>query len=486
MDTNRESCYRALVARDARYDGVFFVGVTTTGIYCRPICPARTPRADRCRFFGGPAAAEAAGFRPCLRCRPELAPGLAPVDSTARIARLAADRIDAGALNDDGTLPELAAELGISPRQLRRAIRKEFGVTAVALAQTRRLLLAKQLLTETDLPLIRVASASGFSSVRRFNALFLSHYGMAPSRLRKDSNRAASGGLLKLLLGYRPPLDWSFLLEFLGSHSTPGVEQVEGNSYLRTVAIGPQQGWFRVSPVAGRAALAVEFPATLAPALPPLLGAVRGLLDLDAHPKAIADQLGAHPDLAPHVASRTGLRIPGATDGFELAVRTILGQLVSVRAATTLSGRLARTFGEPIQSPFPGLDRLSPTPHRLAAAEETSLTLLGIAPTRARAVIALARAVVEGRIRLDPTTDPEAAIRRLRELPGIGDWTAQSIALRALRWTDAFPASDLALVRAAGASSPRDLARMAEAWRPWRGYAAIALWHSYLHPSQED
>ncbi|QEH33823.1 DNA-3-methyladenine glycosylase 2 [Aquisphaera giovannonii] len=485
MDANAETFYRALAARDARYDGLFFVGVTTTGIYCRPVCPARTPRAERCRFFPGAPAAEAAGFRPCLRCRPELAPGLAPADATGRIARLAAERIEAGALNDDGSIPGLAGELGVSARQLRRAIRKEFGVTAVALAQTRRLLLAKQLLTETDLPLIRVATASGFSSLRRFNALFRSHYGMPPSRLRKGAARVAPDGDLRLLLGYRPPMAWGFLLEFLASHSTAGVELVQGDAYARTVSIGPHRGWFRVRPVAGRDAIAVEVPSSLAPALPRLLGAIRALLDLDARPSAIAEHLGADPRLARGLAAAPGMRIPGSIDGFELAVRTILGQLISVKAATTLAGRLAAAFGDPIETPFPSLTRLSPGPERLVHAGEASLVGIGVAPTRARAVVSLAASVIAGRIRLDPGRDPEAAIDQLRGLPGVGDWTAQSIALRAFRWPDAFPASDLALVRAAGLRTTRELERTSQAWRPWRGYAAMALWHSYLHPSPE-
>jgi AraC family transcriptional regulator of adaptative response / DNA-3-methyladenine glycosylase II len=476
MRIDTEVCYRALTARDVRFDGLFFVGVTTTGIYCRPICPARTPRSERCRFFPNAAVAEHSGFRPCLRCRPELAPGHAPVDAVGRTARLAAARIEAGALNDEGSLETLARELGLSSRQLRRAVRQEFGVSPIELAQTRRLLLAKQLLADTDLPLIEVAHASGFASVRRFNALFRSHYGMPPSRLRKSPGTGSSRDSLTLTLGYRPPLDWTTMLRFLAGRATAGVECVHANTYLRTIREGEVKGWVKVEPARGRNALVVEVSSSLAPDLPALLVRLRGLFDLDARPDLIAAQLSSNPTLAVALLRQPGVRVPGGVDGFELAVRAILGQRISVAAATTLAGRLASSCGETVETPFPQLDRLSPRPECLAQVAPEQLVALGIAPPRARAIRMLARAVCEGRVDLVPGSDPELTIQRLKELPGIGDWTAHYIAMRALRWPDAFPASDLGLLKASGASSPRELAQRAEAWRPWRAYAALVLW----------
>jgi AraC family transcriptional regulator of adaptative response / DNA-3-methyladenine glycosylase II len=485
MKIDNDTCYRALAARDRRFDGVFFVGVTTTGIYCRPICPARTPRSDRCRFFANPAVAEHAGFRPCLRCRPELAPGHAPVDAIGRTARLAAARIEAGALNDDGSLETLARELGLSSRQLRRAVRQEFGVSPVELAQTRRLLLAKQLLTETRLPLIEVALASGFASVRRFNALFRSHYGMPPSRLRRSAGTSGARDSLVLTLAYRPPLAWEAMLRFLAGRAMTGVEAVSDDRYLRTVRIGEARGWVKVEPSPRGCSLAVEISTSLAPALPTLLPRLRSLFDLDARPDAIADQLGNDPVLARAIAHLPGLRVPGSVDGFELAVRAILGQRISVAAATTLAGRVATTYGDSVETPFPDLGRLSPTCERLSRAEPEELVALGVARPRARAIIELARSVADGRVSLEPGADPERAIARLKELPGIGDWTAHYIAMRALRWPDAFPAADLGLLKAAKSSAPAELARRAESWRPWRSYAAMLLWNGSA-PSPEN
>jgi AraC family transcriptional regulator of adaptative response / DNA-3-methyladenine glycosylase II len=340
MNLDAESCYRALAARDARFDGVFFVGVTTTGIYCRPVCPARTARRDRCRFFPSAAAAEQAGFRPCLRCRPELAPGHAPVDATRHLAYAVAARIEAGGLDDGGGLEALAAEFGRSSRQLRRAVRQELGVSPVDLAQTHRLLLAKQLLTETRLPVIQVALASGFASVRRFNALFRSHYRLTPSRLRRATGSGAGEESIRLRLAYRPPLAWSELLGFLADRALPGVECVTGSSYLRTAALGKHRGWLRVEPEDGRDALGVELSMSLVPVLPPLLARLRNLFDLTARPDVIVSHLGGDARIGPAVRRCPGLRVPGAFHGFELAVRAVIGQQVSVRAATTVAGRL--------------------------------------------------------------------------------------------------------------------------------------------------
>jgi AraC family transcriptional regulator of adaptative response / DNA-3-methyladenine glycosylase II len=471
-----ETCYRALAARDARFDGLFFVAVTTTRIYCRPICTARTPGRDRCRFFPNAALAEKAGFRPCLRCRPELAPGHAPVDAISRTARIAADRIEAGALNDGGSVERLARDLGLSDRHLRRAVRREFGVSPIELAQTRRLLLAKQLLTESDLPIVGIAFASGFESVRRFNALFQSHYRLTPSSMRRSPPRAHGRDSLRLTLAYRPPLAWESLIGFVAGRATAGVERVESRAYLRTAAVGAHRGWLRVEPIAGRHALAVELSMSLVPVLSEVLGRLKQLFDLGARPDAIAGHLRRDARIAGAVDRLPGLRVPGAFDGFELTTRAILGQRISVRSATTLAGRLADRFGEPIETPFPGLDRLSPAAERLAEADVRELTELGIAAPRASAIGTIARAAARRELDLQPGPDPDIAIAGLRQYPGLGDWTAQYIAMRALRWPDAFPAGDLGLMRAAGVDSPHQLRDAAEAWRPWRSYAAMYLW----------
>jgi AraC family transcriptional regulator of adaptative response / DNA-3-methyladenine glycosylase II len=478
MDMDHDACYRAIAARDARFDGVFFVGVTTTGIYCRPVCPARTPGRDRCRFFATAAAAERDRFRPCLRCRPELAPGHAPVDANGRLARGVAARIEAGALNDNGGVESLAGEFGLSSRQLRRVVRQELGVSPVQLAQTHRLLLAKQLLGESHLRIIDVAFASGFGSVRRFNALFRSHYGLSPAEVRRTARPAPAGTGVRLTLAYRPPLAWDELLGFLAARAIAGVECAAAGRYWRTARVAGHRGWLAVAAAAGRNALAVEFPATLVPVIPALLARVRHLFDLNARPDVIAAHLACDTRLGPTVRQCPGLRVPGAFDGFEMAVRAVLGQQISVRAAQTLAGRFAAALGEAIETPLAGLDRVTPTPERIADAGPGVLSALGVTRARADCLRTLARAVADGRVRLEPGPDPVAALGRLQELPGIGPWTAQYIAMRALRWPDAFPDGDLGLLRAAGETSARRLRAAAEAWRPWRAYAAIHLWRT--------
>jgi AraC family transcriptional regulator of adaptative response / DNA-3-methyladenine glycosylase II len=479
MELDGDICYRALAARDARFDGMFFVGVTTTRIYCRPICPARTPGRPRCRFFLSAAAAEQAGFRPCLRCRPELAPGKAPVDAARRLALAAAARIEAGALDNGEGLEALAAECGVSSRQLRRAVGHELGVGPAELAQTHRLLLAKQLLTETRLPIIRVAFASGFASVRRFNALFRSRYRLTPSQLRRTGKAASGEEAVRLRLSYRPPFAWDAMLRFLGGRGYAGVECVLGSCYLRTAAIGKYRGWLRVGPVEGRNVLAVEVSPALVPALAPLLARLRNLFDLSARPDVIESHLGGDPQIGRAVQACPGLRVPGAFDGFELAVRAVLGQQVTVRAATTVAGRLADVFGEPIETPFPVLNRLSPRPERLAAAGLAEWAGLGIPTRRAETIRCLARAVGAGDLPLDPGPAPEEVVGRLVQLPGVGQWTAHYIAMRAARWPDAFPHDDLGLRKGVGEPSAQGLRRLAEAWRPWRAYAAMHIWHAF-------
>ena len=477
--TDDAALYQAYAARDRRFDGVFYVGVTSTGIYCRPVCTARTPRPAHCRFFTSAAAAERERFRPCLRCRPELAPGNAPVDDAQRVATLIAYRIDEGMLDDGAGLEQIAGQFGWSSRQIRRVVQRELGVSPMELVLTRRLLLAKQLLTETTLPITAVAFASGFSSLRRFNDAFGRRYGMPPTRFRKAAERGAplaSDGACTLQISYRPPFDWPGMLSFLERRALRGVESVGQNRYARTVRLGAHSGWIRVRDVPERTVLAVELSHSLMPVLPALLGRLRNLFDLSARPDVIAAHLMQDPLLAAPVSRNPGRRVPGAFDGFELAFRAILGQQITVKAATTLAGRFIEAFGEPVVTPEPGLTRLSPLPSRIAAAGLDEIAGLGIVESRARGIVALAAEIAAGRIRLEPGADPGTTAEQLVRLPGIGHWTAEYVAMRALRWPDAFPKEDVVVRAGLGDVSPARAEAMSEAWRPWRSYAVMHLW----------
>ncbi len=474
MDLDPDSCFRALAARDRRFDGRFFVAVRTTGIYCRPICPARTPGRDRVTFFARAAEAEREGYRACFRCRPELAPGAGPVDAVPRLVAAAAARIEAGFLND-GSVDDLAAALGVTARHLRRTVQAELGVSLVELAQTKRLGLAKQLLHDTSLPMAEVAFAAGFSSLRRFNALFHARFGRAPSAIRRDHGKGASAPLV-LRLEYRPPFDWETELGFLAARCTAGVEQVEGGAYRRTVHLGSHDGWLSVTDDPARPALRVEVSPSLTGVLMPLVARLRGLFDLDALPDAVAARLKKDPLLAPSLRRHPGLRVPGAFDGFEAAVRVVIGQQVSVAAATTIAGRLAAALGGNIQTPFAGLDRLSAAAEAVAAADEGRLAKLGMPGARARTLLAIAQASADGRLQLHRGGDVETTRAALLDLPGVGPWTAEVITMRALGAPDAYPGSDLGVLRALGVASARAAEARAEAWRPWRAYAVMHLW----------
>ena len=478
--------YHAYVSRDRRFDGVFYIGVTSTGIYCRPVCTARTPRAANCRFFDSAEAAEKTGFRPCLRCRPELAPGTAPVDDAQRIATLIVHRMNEGTLTGAGGLEAAARRLGWSARQVRRIVQRELGVSPMELVLTRRLLLAKQLLTDTALSITEVAFASGFASLRRFNDAFRKRYGMAPTRFR----RRADGGVtlpeaadrLALRLTYRAPFDWQGLTRFLHGRAMHGVELVSPEGYCRTVRLGSHVGWVHVRNDAERHALHVEIPYALVPALAALLGRLRHVFDLGARPDVIDAQLGSDPLLADAIRRHPGTRVPGAFDGFELAVRTVLGQQVSVQAATTLGGRFAEAFGDAIVTPYAGVGRLGPTPERIAALDPSAIAALGIVGARARTIVALADAVASGRLPLEPGGDVSRATALLVAIPGIGPWTASYIAMRALRSPDAFPKEDMVLRRNLGDGTPGSAERLSQAWRPWRSYATMYLWQAASLP----
>jgi AraC family transcriptional regulator of adaptative response / DNA-3-methyladenine glycosylase II len=483
-------CARALDARDARFDGLFFVGITTTRVYCRPVCPARVSYHDRRRFFDSAAAAERAGFRPCLRCRPELAPGRALVDAVPRLAHAAALRIAAGALNGRN-VAELAHDLGVGERHLRRAMDRELGVSPVELAQTCRLLLAKQLLADTALPVTRIAYGSGFQSLRRFNAAFRAQYRMPPTAVRRPS-RAPNAGtspqndLLQLTLGYRAPLAWDALLSVLRREAIPGVEAVSGRRYCRTVRLDGCTGYLiaEEAPVGvtdrarrssqASAQLSVHVSPSLVPVLMPLLARLRRLFDLDAEPTVVDAHL-EQGGLGALVRRRPGLRLPGAFDGFEVAFHTLLRGRSHSAAATDLAQRAVQALGDRLDTEVDGLERLAPSPERVAAAGPGALIVLGVPSRRAHAITTMAQLVVAGRLRLEPGADAIATRRVLLDVDGVGERLATTILMRALSWPDAFPASDRALQRAAGVSSEAALSACAERWRPWRAYAALHL-----------
>jgi AraC family transcriptional regulator, regulatory protein of adaptative response / DNA-3-methyladenine glycosylase II len=468
-------CQRAVRARDVRFDGIFFVGITTTRVYCRPVCPARVSYPERRRFFDSAASAERAGFRPCLRCRPELAPGRAQMDAVPRLAGLAAQRIAAGALNGQ-TVADLARELGVSERHLRRALERELGVSPAELAQTHRLLLAKRLLAETSLPVTRVAYASGFQSLRRFNAVFRERYRLSPSALRRaaPSVRAGSaipaGDFVTLTLAYRPPLDWPLLLGRLALDAVPGMIAVDGNRYARTVRLEGRSGAIVASNVAAKSHLEVAVSLSLLPSLMPLLARLRRLFDLDAEPAMVDAHLAQH-GLGASVRRHPGVRIPGAIDGFEIAFGSLLHE-----QDESLLERVVAGLGEPMETGLPELFRVAPTALRVAQVGVAALVELGASRARAEAVVTVARAIAEGGLRLQPGSDVVATHRALLDMEGVGERLATIVVMRALYWPDAFPTADPALQRAAGVAGRRELREYAERWRPWRAYAAQHLW----------
>jgi AraC family transcriptional regulator of adaptative response / DNA-3-methyladenine glycosylase II len=491
-----DACYLALKTRDARFDGRFFTGVTSTGIYCRPVCKVRTPKPENCCFFSLAAQAESEGFRPCLRCRPELAPSSSAVwstqDASVILAQQAAKLLDAWLQTGEPSsgIAAVAAKLGVSERHLRRIFETQWGVSPLQYLQTRRLLSAKHLLTDTRLPMTKVAELSGFASLRRFNAAFVQHYRIQPRTLRRDSaccvaqqaKQTAYG--IHLKASYRPPYDVAAMLSFLNQRAVPMVEAVDLQqlSYQRTLALDWNGqalcGWVQARFLPAQYAVEFFISESLTPALPRLMADLRQLLDLDADPAPIAACLGEH------FVGLEGLRVPGTLDGFELAVRGILGQQITVVAARTLTSRLVQTLGMPLSTPYAALTHLFPSAEILARTRADQLGELGIVKQRQAAILALAQAVVSGSIRLRHESDVARTTAALQELPGIGPWTASYIAMRALGWPDAFPAGDVALQSALGVRQHKTPAveaeRLSQAWHPWRSYAVVRAWHSLI------
>ena len=475
---NRRICDRARETRDPRFDGLFFIAVTSTRIFCRPVCPAPAPKSRNIRYYASAAAAAAAGFRPCLRCRPEAAPGSPLHRAKSELVAGALRLIEEGAL--DGTsLPELASRVGVGERHLRRLFAEELGASPLEVAATRRLLFAKKLLTETALPITAIAPAAGYASLRRFNAAFLATYGRPPREIRRAHEAAPVTDELSLRLPFRPPYDFAHLLGFLERRVIPGVEAVDASGYRRSFVAAGHPGWLSVAPIKGESALALRVHHARPSALGEIVSRVKRMFDVDADPLAIRTHLQRDPLLKPLLRRWPGQRLPNAWDGFELAVRAILGQQVSVAAARTLAARIADRYGSRFEEGAAiGLHALFPDAPMLA---DAPLERIGVMRTRADAIRALARAVVDARVHFRPEQTLAEFERSLIALPGIGPWTAHYVAMRALGQPDAFPAADLILRRAAGNGTTlgtREVEAMSEAWRPWRAYAVMLLWRS--------
>ena len=477
---------RARLSRDARFDGQFFVGVRTTGIYCRPICPAVPPKSENVTFYPSAAAAGEAGLRPCLRCRPECAPGTPAWSGTSTTVRRGLRLISNGAL-DDGSIEQLADRLGVTSRHLRRLFTEHVGASPLAVAHTQRLHFAKRLIDQTSLPLSHVSSAAGYRSIRRFNDSFKKTYGRSPRDLRRNNESVSDrDSALTVRLPYRKPFDWLAMLQFLGDRATPGVEQVVDDTYFRTVIVDAEPGVIECRHLARDDSIALSLHGIATAEIFQVVQRVRELLDLDAPVREISDLFKTDKMLNPLVKMHAGIRVPGAWDGFELTVRAILGQQISVKAATTLAGRIVQRYGRRIALPASLAKRADdlnlgfafPMPQEIARVRFNDI---GLVKSRAETIRLIARAVTSGDIKFDNTQDPQEFRDSLMKVRGIGDWTAQYVAMRALKYPDAFPASDLGLLKAmdsGGKISAADLKQRAEAWRPWRAYAALLLWSS--------
>ena len=473
MNLDRQVCSRARLSRDARFDGKFFIAVLSTGIYCRPICTARASKEENVRYYPSAAAAAGAGFRPCLRCRPECSPGTPAWSGTSSTVSRALRLISEGGL-EDGGMEALAERLGVGGRHLRRLFLKHLGATPNAVAQTRRLHFAKKLIDETSLSMTQVAVASGFGSVRRFNAAIRQVYNRTPLQIRSLARRAAvePENQYLLRLPFRPPYAWKSVLAFLADHAIPGVEFVEQNTYRRSISWNRTHGYFEVSLDASGSSLAARVQFGDSSALYFIVERIRAMFDVSADWSVIVQSLKSDPALADIAEAEPGLRVPGCWNGFELATAAILGQHVSLECAAALAGRLVQALGTPIP-PMSGVAYLFPSPETLATAD---LASIGLPPSQAATIRALARAVCDGRISFDQIVETDAFLGRLREIPGIGRWTAQYVAMRALGEPDAFPNGEPGMVRGLPEKTAGEIERRAEAWRPWRAYGVMYLW----------
>ena len=482
---DKEKYYSVFKANDARFDGRIFVGVSSTGIYCRPVCRAKMPKKENCTFYSSATSAESAGYRPCLICRPELAPGFAPIDASSRIVQKATLLIDENFLSENN-IKNLAKTLNITDRSLRRVFLSEYGVSPIQYLQTNKLLLAKNLLTDTNLSITDIAFTAGFGSIRRFNTLFKNHYRMSPSALRKQIKPAniEECDSITLYLGYRPPYNWNSLLAFLANRTIPGVETVSGNAYHRTVIIQHNnkdyRGWISVRNSEKNNTLAVTISVTLLPILTKVLSRVKYLFDLHCDPIEIYNKLQTMNTLKNNICVE-GTRLPGSFDPFEMAVRAVLGQQITVKAAQTLAGRFALNYGTKITTPINGLTHTFPTPEdfcKLDTPIENHLGSLGVTGARSRSIFSLASEILNGNIDLSRNTDPNIQMQNLLKLPGFGPWTVQYIAMRALNFTDSFLSTDYGIKKALTGYNTKEIMALSEQWSPWRSYSTINLWNS--------
>jgi AraC family transcriptional regulator of adaptative response / DNA-3-methyladenine glycosylase II len=485
MLKNTKALYAACTAKDPRFDGRFFVGVSSTGIYCRPVCRAKRPKIENCTFYPTAAEAEQAGYRPCLLCRPELAPGASITDASSDLAYRAIRMLEENCGNGQ-SLEEIAEWLGFSGRHLRRVFTAEYNVPPARYRQTCRLLLAKNLLTDTDLPVLGVAMAAGFGSLRRFNDVFKKQYNLSPAALRKrtaeEKNHISD---ITLALGYRPPYYWEKMLQFFAARAINGVEAVQNDEYMRTARLvtteGKQvYGFVRVGHKPKKNALAVTVSETLLPVLPQVLARVRHLFDLYCDPDAVYETLKAMNGIRPGLCV-LGTRVPGCFNVFEMAVRAVLGQQITVKAAGTLAARIVAAYGTPVQTGIKGLTHIFPSPEDILALGgpiENHLGVLGVIAARSRTIYELARFLAQREINFGLCAMPEEEMKKLTAIRGIGSWTAQYIAMRAMEWPDAFLETDAGVKKALEPYTSKELLEMAEAWRPWRSYATINLWNS--------
>ncbi|HZK44020.1 MAG TPA: AlkA N-terminal domain-containing protein [Syntrophomonadaceae bacterium] len=483
IDNN--ALYSAFMAKDARFDGRFFIGISSTGIYCRPVCRAKQPKIENCTFFTTAAEAEQAGYRPCLLCRPELAPGSSITDATATLVQRARKMLEANC-GSEQNLEELAGKLGYTDRHLRRAFAAEYNVSPIQYLQTCRLLLAKNLLTDTNLSVLEVAMAAGFGSLRRFNSLFKKHYNLTPTALRKRMPKEKKlSSSITLTLCYRPPYRWEEMLNFLAMRAIPEVEIIKEKEYFRTVHLLDADknhiyGWIQVSHKPNKNALTITVNETLLPVLSQVLAKVRQLFDLHCDPETVYETLEPMNNIRPglHIL---GTRLPGSFSSFEMAVRAVLGQQITVKAANTLAARLVKAHGKPIQTDIENLTHVFPSPEDILALEgpiENHLGPLGIIRTRAKAIYELAKSFEQDEIDYDYCLQPEIEMKKLLEISGIGNWTAQYIAMRTMGWTDVFLETDVGVKKALKPYTPKQMLEIAESWRPWRSYATISLWNS--------
>ena len=473
-----EIAYDIFKNKDRRFDGLIFVGITSTGIYCRPICPAPQAKFSNCAFYPSAVLAEQAGYRPCLRCKPERSPYSYNAEDISNLVYRAIQKIEF-TITRDWTLEDLASDLNVSTRHLRRSFAKELGVSPIKYLQSIRLLRAKQLLGDSNLTVTHVAFASGFKSLRRFNETFKRQYNLTPTHIRKqqkNQEQEMEDKMIHLKCGFRTPYDWDYIIGYFRGRSAHASELVSDGVYYRTVRVGEHKGWFSVSLSEKDLHLSIDISYSLHPIVSDIIAIVKRQFDVYANPLRINAQLEKDPILGQSVSANPGLRSPGSFDPFEMLVRVILGQRISVKAATTLMNRYVSAFGEPFETPIPGLERLSPLPAVVANADAGEIASLGMPYKRAETIIAVAKAFDEGRLNFLPDAVIEKLRLELGKVPGIGPWTIEYMLMRGVSWPDAFPTSDLGVQKALGTKKKQEIEAVSQSWQPYRSYATHHLW----------